>query len=271
MQATSQEIKRDYEQIKAEATLLAGATTDLTQRATTYHHLYQHSRGNHIFPLIAAHGALWAKRYFQFGMKLGQLFSLQYGWNSERRQAQLASLTQFAEAFRAINQQVCIDTYTSYHLVGRFGEHTELLNYMSRELLTALARLHWAKEYGIELPDEEKKAIFRAHFLNEQEHVVGPCIEAATNAIHWPLLEVIALRPVIRFAYFERQQTFWFRDFTNRDERIRRGLKAFDIGSKLGWKTVEAKLADYQTLPGRFFTHPVEHFSGMREQLLAIS
>jgi hypothetical protein len=49
-----------YEHLRGEATLLAGGINDLTQRASVYHHLFEHSQGNHLFPLLAAHGALWA-------------------------------------------------------------------------------------------------------------------------------------------------------------------------------------------------------------------
>ena len=49
-----------YMRIKREAEILAGDTMDFSRRAAVYHHLYQSSGGNHMFPLIAAHGALWA-------------------------------------------------------------------------------------------------------------------------------------------------------------------------------------------------------------------
>ena len=52
-----------YDSLRSEAERLAGGLNDLAQRATVYHHLYEHSGGNHIFPLIAAHGAMWARGY----------------------------------------------------------------------------------------------------------------------------------------------------------------------------------------------------------------
>ena len=53
-----------YSVARREAELMAGSRSDLAQRATVYHHLFRHSRGNHVFPLLAAHGALWGKGYF---------------------------------------------------------------------------------------------------------------------------------------------------------------------------------------------------------------
>jgi hypothetical protein len=57
--------------LREEAEDLAGRTGDFAQRAATYHHLYQHSGGNHAFPLLAAHGALWGSKHFRAGMRLG--------------------------------------------------------------------------------------------------------------------------------------------------------------------------------------------------------
>lgn len=69
------ELREAHQKLLDEGTRLAGSLTALSQRATTYHHLFRDSGGNHIFPLIAAHGALWARGYFAFGMKLGRWLS----------------------------------------------------------------------------------------------------------------------------------------------------------------------------------------------------
>src|ERR1043166_6952165 len=117
------QLRTAHAAIGAEATRLAGGLLDLAQRATTYHHLYRDSGGNHIFPLIAAHGALWARGYFRFGMGLGRCVALQYALSPRRRRERLQALAAFADVFRDINRRVCIDTYTNYHFVGRFGEY----------------------------------------------------------------------------------------------------------------------------------------------------
>lgn len=256
------------QQLQDEATLLAGSLSNLEQRATTYHHLFQDSNGNHVFPLIAAHGALWAKGYFQFGATLGRLLSIQYIHNPELRQQQLNSLSQFADAFREINRLVCVDTYTNYHLVKRFGESNELLEFLSPEILTALGRVHWATKHRKKLTEAEKRNVFRAHFLHEQDNVVGPRVADAVDAMDWQLLETIALQPLVRFAYFPLHQTLWFRNFTNKDERIKKGMKAFAIGSQLGWSQVEAKLAAYKSLPQEFFADSLSHFAGLKNRVL---
>lgn len=269
MSTSIEELQDAQHQLQQEALLLAGGLSDLPQRATTYHHVYRDSDGNHVFPLIAAHGALWAKGYFQFGMLLGRLLALQYGFDSQRRAAQLTALQQFADAFREINRLVCVDTYVNYHLVKRYDETSALTEVIPVELLAALGRVHHARQRGIALTDLEKRAVFRAHFLYEQEHIVGPRVEQAMQQFAWPVLQAIAIRPWIRFAYFRPWQFFWFRDFTNRDERIRNGLRAFDFAAAAGWTQVEANLRHYELLPQQFFSDSREHFGRLRTQLLA--
>lgn len=70
-----QAMERRFCAFQAEAKVLAGGLTDLAQRAMVYHHLYRVSNGNHVFPLIAAHGALWAGGYFRYGLRLGRIIS----------------------------------------------------------------------------------------------------------------------------------------------------------------------------------------------------
>ena len=222
-----------------------------------YHHLFEHSGGNHIFPLIAAHGALWARGYFAFGTSLGRCLAFPSG--EQKRQRHLAALEAFANAFRDINRRVCIDTYANYHFVGEFGDHPDAVRFVKPELLTALNRLHAARRQCVELSDPQKRNIFQVHFLNEQENVVAPSIGQATTDFQWPLMKFLAIRPLVRFAYFPGTTIFWFRRFDRTSERIQRGLQAFDIGSNAGWHHVESTLRNYQILPDSFFVDSAAH------------
>src|SRR5262249_21337632 len=87
---TAEEVRQEYRRLVDEAGSLAGALTDLKRRATVYYHVYLESGRNHIFPLIAAHGALWAKGHFDYGRQLGRWVSCQYLLNRSKRQGQLA-------------------------------------------------------------------------------------------------------------------------------------------------------------------------------------
>lgn len=266
---TAAELRRAYEQLHAEGFRLAGGLTDLAQRAAVYHHITRDSGGNHLFPLIAAHGALWARGYFGFGLRLGRLLSWQYGLAPDIRAAQLASLDRFADAFRDINRRVCVDTYANYHFTLRHGRHEAAAEMIPPTLLDALNRVHAARRAGTTLPASERRAVFEAHFFHEQETVVAERIGAAVEAFDWPLVKFIALRPLIRFAYFPRGEFFWFRNFASKAERIERGLQAFEFAMSAGVPAVEAALRHYAVLPPAFFEGPVEYFADLRAGILA--
>ncbi|MBC8353866.1 MAG: hypothetical protein H8E66_17845 [Planctomycetes bacterium] len=266
---TNPALRSYFDSLHTEAEKLAGGLTDLGQRATVYHHLYEHSERNLIFPLIAAHGAMWARGYFHFGLKLGWWCSWQYAFSPSKRVARLSQLDAFADAFREINRRVCIETYTSYHFTERFGDHPEAEQFVPQSLLVSLQRCHAARRSGQELSTAEKRDVFKAFFLNEQETVVGPRIQDATERFDWPLVKLLALRPLIRFAYFQGRRPFIFRNFADKNERIEKGLRAFDEAAAVGWELVEAALQDYNVLPTAFFESSKRHFATVRKAVLA--
>lgn len=260
---------RSYGQLIAEGTRLAGGLQDLAQRATVYHHIFAASGRNHVFPLIAAHGALWAGGYFRFGMKLGRWLSLPSAITLGRRRRLLEALGDFANAFRDINRRVCIDTYASFHFTAMHGEHPNASQFVTAEKLDALARLHHARRRGVEMATDEKLAVFETFFRSEQATVVGPGVQAASESFVWPLMKFIALKPLIRFAYFPSGQRLWFRNFADQNERIANGLRAFDLAAQVGFDAVEARLRDYAILPEPFFTDTTDYFESLRELVLA--
>ena len=257
-----------YRTFHDEGTRLAGGLTDLAQRAAVYHHVYFDSGRNHVFPLIAAHGALWARRHFAFGKQLAWWLSWQYGYDAAVRRRQLAAVDEFADTLRDINRRVCADTYASYHFTARYGQHPEAAKFVAPSLLEALSRVHATRRAGRELSTREKQAVFEAHFLNEQEHVVGPTIAEAIARLDWPLVKWVALRPTIRFAYFPAGEQLAFRDFSDRQERIRHGLCAFHMAANAGWNETAAALRDYAILPPAFFADERAHFAGLKETVL---
>lgn len=263
------ELSAVYQSFHDEGTRLAGGLTDLAQRAAVYHHVYFDSGRNHVFPLIAAHGALWARDHFAFGQQLAWWLSWQYGYDGQLRRQQLAAVEAFANALRDINRRVCADTYASYHFTAQFGDHPDAARLVAPSLLSALDRVHSARRAARELSNREKLAVFEAHFLNEQEHVVGPTIAAAAAGLQWPLVKWIALRPTIRFAYFPSGQALWFRDFSSRQERIANGLAAFHIAAQVGWNETAAALRDYAVLPAEFFADERAHFAALKDAVLS--
>ena len=264
---SDEQLWQEYDLIRGEATRLAGGLGDLAQRAAVYHHLYEHSRGNHIFPLIAAHGALWAGNYFRFGLKLGRLMSWQYLFSKRRRDAAWQSINDFADAFRNVNRLVCIETYASYHFTKRFGDHPNVQLIIPEPLLSCLNQMHSAIDRGEQLSDMEKRQVFRAFFMNEQQAVVTPLIGEAVTNFDWPLMKWMALRPVISFAYLQGKG-IKFRNFARQTERVRNGLEAFDRAAQVGWAQVESSLEAYETLPASFHENSELHFESLRTEVL---
>jgi hypothetical protein len=266
---TATEIQAVHARFAQEGTRLAGGLTDLAQRAAVYHHVFHDSGRNHVFPLIAAHGALWARGYFGFGLRLAWWLSWQYAFDAASRRQRLAAVAAFANVLRDINRRVCADTYASYHFTALYGRHDEAEKIIAPSLLDALNCVHDARRAGIELSDQQKRAVFQAHFLNEQEFVVGPTIAQATANLQWPLIRFIALKPLIRFAYFPGRERMWFNDFSNRDERITNGLQAFEFAARAGWRETETALRHYGVLPDEFFVDCDRHFDKLRGAILA--
>jgi hypothetical protein len=267
-QMTIDELGLAHAALQAEATILAGCLTDLAQRATVYHHIYEASGGNHVFPLIAAHGALWARGWFSIGLKLGRVLSWQ-SLNAATRSQMMDELNRFADTFREINRRVCIDTWTSFHFTGRFGDQTLACEIIDPNKLAALNSVHSARRNGLCLSDVERRKVFEAFFLSEQRTIVEPAIQEAVKDLHWPLLKAMALRPYVRFAYMPGGM--WFRNFSNQQERIERGMHAFDTAAQVGWKEVEAALHNYRVLPAAFLEVPGEYYEQLRSSLLSSS
>lgn len=269
MESEGCSLLRDHRRIHQEATLLAGAITDLAQRASVYHHLYQTSGGRNVFPLIAAHGALWGAGYFALGMKVGALLSASFLFSPDVRRDKLRQLHAFADAFREINRQVCVEAYTAYHFSRLHGEKPAAERYVQPRLLAALNRCHRAQALDAPLPRPARRELFEAFFLWEQACIVGPAVEQALAALDWPLIRQIALRPRIRFAYFASSRDMRFSDFASTAERIEKGLRAYERAEQTGLRQVEAALNRYGVLPTAFPRNSAEHFSALRQQLLS--
>ncbi|MBB5716484.1 hypothetical protein [Sphingomonas aerophila] len=228
--------------LRAQAVALAGRAGDLAQRAAVYHHLYRHSGGNHAFPLLAAHGALWGGGHFRRNLARGRIAArlLSGPRAAERR---IAELERLADAFREINRRVCVETWFVYQLTARPALADAADALVAPELLAAMARCHAARRGGVRLSAAERRALFETFFRWEQEAIVGPAVEAAFAACDWTLARSIARRPRIAFAYLPRPLAF--ADFASTAERIAKGLAAFDAGETVGWTGVETALASY--------------------------
>jgi hypothetical protein len=250
------ELNIAYRRIKAEATQLAGDLLDIPRRVVLLYNLYLDSGRNHAFSQVAAHGALWAFRYFEVGGSIGRLIARRYFYNPVERAFRLGLLDQFAEGFRRVNRLVCIDTWTNYRFAGQYGHQPGADKIVPPSLLDALNRVHDARKRGTSLSPKEKRQVFEQSFHCEQEISVAPGVAETVKAFDCPFMLFLCLRPFVRFAYFPRWQYLWFRNFASKEERIEKGLRAYHYAERAGWDRVSACMRDYRLMPAKFFRSP---------------
>lgn len=262
------DLAHEYAQLKAEATRMAGELTDIPRRAVLLHDLYCDSGENHVFPLIAAHGALWAWSFFEVGGRLGRWIAWRYFYNSTERAYRLGLLEHFAEGFREVNRCVCIDTYANYHFTKRFGREPGADQVIRPELVHALNQVHRAREAGNALTADVKRLVFETSFEWEQELTVAPGVKKAVESFDCRIMRALCTKPFVRFSYFPRFTYFWFRNFADKAERIARGQQAYRLGEQAGWANVREAMRVYRILPDEFFAEPKEYSARFRQQLL---
>ncbi len=253
-----------YEKLRKKGYLLAGDLNDLAQRASVYYHMYEDSGGRNVFPLIAAHGALWASGYFRKGMLTGKILSLQFIASKYSRQEKLASLDNFADRFRDINRRVCAEAYALYYYTKIYRSAPEVKNYCFRPaLIDALVACHQSNERRSEFGKDHRWNLFYEFFLWEQENIVVPLVETAYQNFHWPVVKYLVLRPRIDFAYFGCGNCLRFKNFGSKDERIEKGMKAYMRAEEVGLIWVAESLKRYGILPKAFFNDTVSYYGNL--------
>jgi hypothetical protein len=259
-------VTRQVEALRAQAVALAGQPRDLVQRASVYHHLYRHSGGNHVFPLLAAHGALWAGGYFRRNLALGMWATRALSLLGLDGAARFAQLETLADTFRDINRRVCVETWFLYHITADDDLASAAEAFAPPALHAALLRCHDARRAGRMLASSERRALFDAFFRREQGAIVGPAVAQAFSRFDWTPARHVALRPRIAFAYLPAPLAF--SDFADTAERMAKGHAAYDAGEHAGWQSVETSLQDYCIMPRAFVEDSVAFFGAMRRGII---
>ena len=265
------ELQSKYDELQREASVLAGGVHDIPRRAIVLNSLYFDSGRNHVFSHIASHGALWAYRYFEVGGRLGRLVANRYFYSQTEKAYRLGILNDFAEGFRTVNRQVCIDTYANYHFTKRYGNEADADQIVSPALLDALNRIHSASRAGRELPDAEKRLVFEQSFRCEQEETVAPGVKTAVEGFQCRIMKWLCMKPVVRFAYIPSWRFLWFHDFSNQSERIEKGLVVYDLAARAGWPNVESSLRRYGLLGDNYFESPTSAFAMLRDEVRSVA
>jgi hypothetical protein len=250
------EPRAGYDAIRATAVQLAGEPGDIAQRVMVHHQIYRDSNGNHAFPLVALHGALWAAGFFETTGRLGDALRARYFYSRRERELRMAMLGGFAQGFKAVNRSVFVDTFTNFYFTRHYGSRNDASSLLHPELFAALNAVHAATQSGIQLKPEQKRLVFSLALQYEQEVTVAPGIKAEVEKFDCPILTFLCLRPLVRFPYFPRRTWMWFRNFADKSERIAKAMRSYDLAAQTGWTTVESAMRLSPVLPAAYWSDP---------------
>jgi hypothetical protein len=250
------DLARAHAEIRADAARLAGGPGDMPQRVALLHAIFTDSHGNHAFPEVALHGALWAYGFYERRGTISRMIAYRYFYDADERARRSYMLFEFSQGFREANRSVFIDTYTNYVFSKRHGEAPGAEEILAPELLEALNGVHRAARERRLLPRAERARVFERALLFEQELTVGPKVREEVAKFDCPVLTAIVLRPIVRFTYFPRTTYLAFRNFGDTDERIEKAMRSYDLAERSGWERVGETIRRAGVLPQRFFADP---------------
>ncbi|MEM9703612.1 MAG: hypothetical protein AAF907_14330 [Planctomycetota bacterium] len=257
-----------YAELRAEATTLAGEPGDIRQRAALLHRIYLDSGGNHAFAEIATHGALWAYGFFETTGTLGKVISYRYVLNRAEMGRRHAMLQEFADGFKQANRSVFIDTYSQFYLTAELDDPTDAAPLIGDDLAPALATIHDANRSGRLLDGDVRKDLFKKVLREEQTVTVGPKVDEEFAKFDCPILRACVMKPPVRFSYFPKWTWFWFKNFQDTEERVRRAHRCFDLAEEAGWSAVFDSMRRYGVLSNDFFADPRGFAEGLKRRLL---
>lgn len=243
---------------------LAAGPGDIPQRAALLHSIFLDSGGNHAFPEVALHGALWAYGFYERRGAVSRMIAYRYFYDREERASRAYMLFEFSQGFKEANRSVFVDTYTNYFFSKEHGETPGADEVLPPPLLDALNRVHRAARSGRALARRERAEVFETALLFEQERTVGPKVREEVAKFSCPVLTAIVLRPVVRFGYFPRSTYLRFHDFGNTDERIEMAVRSYELAEQAGWDAVRDAIRYQGVLPPAFFADPASYARALR-------
>ena len=224
--------------IREDAEVAAGPRKSLRTRAKGYLELYRASGGVCRFALVAAHGAMWASWYLVCAKLAAMVFAavdVSTGLDPRPRYRHFAD---YVDVLKEINRLVMVETYLLVHAVRRLGLEAAIAEGLSADLVRDYTRLmNEGPEDAAALRD-----LYHRHFLMEQDRVVTTMLDDAFAAFDWPFMRGLCQRPWVWFSYFRIGKSMNFREFTDKDERVEKGLLAYDRAAAHGFEALAGRL-----------------------------
>ena len=154
-------LTREHEAIRSHAERLAGGPGDIPQRVALLHGIFLDSGGNHAFPEVALHGALWAYSFYERRGAVSRAIAYRYFYDPDERAHRAYMLFRFSQGFKEANRSVFVDTYSNYVFAKRHGEAPGADEVLAPALLEALNRVHRARRAGTQLRERDRAEVFR--------------------------------------------------------------------------------------------------------------
>jgi hypothetical protein len=232
-------LRSAHAELLAHAERISGTSTDAIKRAVIYYSIYEDSRGNFMFPLIATHGSLWGVHHT---LRIERwLQSIE----SASRHGRIRRWIDAIDAVRDINRRVFVEIYTTFYFTRYFGQHPLAFRVIHPRVLDLYNRVHKAIRDDRPLDEAARRDIYYRVFIEEQNHIVDPGIQMAAAAADSPWLTRICGVVQPRFRYFPPGKRLHFTDFTNVDQRNRQGLRALAFAEQVGAERVLEAMNEY--------------------------
>jgi len=236
-----------YQTIRDEAEQLGHPVSSLRGRAKGYLTVYHYSGGICSFALVAAHGALWASWYLVCAKLAAMVLACIDVTSRLSPRQKYLQFTNYVNALKEINQSVMIETYVLIHTIKRIGPDYAIQQGLPETLVSGYVTA--LSNTACETAD--LRDLYHQHFTWEQDRVVSTKLNDAFAKFSWPLMRKICQRPWVWFSYFKVGRSMNFREFTNKDERIEKGLIAFDRAKDFGFQRLaKASAIRLAILPG---------------------
>jgi hypothetical protein len=229
------------EQLDEDVAALAGRPHDHAQRAIVLHHLYDHSRGNHLWALAEARRSL----RLAAGLAALRLRLDRWGWAIAHRDEARAALDGLAEALGKAARSRTIAAYRAYRATGTQALRDEADAWLDPALAELLGQCHAARRAGTSMALEDQ------HLLAQQcEQLAAAASEPADIDAAWVAIGATGLRRAVRRLLG--------------DKAVARQMAK---DQRRGVTRVERDLRNDAAVPASFRANPAQHFYALQHML----
>lgn len=229
------------EQLDLEVAALAGRSRDHAQRSVVLHHLFDHSRGNHIWALAEARRTLRIAE----GLERLREHLNRWGWLAGNRDRAREALDQLAEALREADRRRTFFAYRAYRVSSNQALRDEAEANLDPTLLGLLDQCHSARRDGGGLGCDATAELARL-----SEEFADVSFDHDQIGAAWAAIEATGLKRAARRLLG--------------DKALAR-LAAKDV--RRGSIRVERELRADPCLPPSFKANPAQHFYGLQHLL----